>query len=217
MSVTRTALVSLVLAGCRLPHVDPVPRPPGVAEDAVVALTVGCEFDVEDVWMSAMMDTSMRATGVIISERHVLTAAHAVRCPNIPIVHVALADGRRLRTVVERDDAMFGGGTDVARLEIASALNFDLNIPPPALRFNVGSGESETVCAAVIRARGVTWTCGTYTAPSNKVYGMHVDFGDSGAGVYDIYGQLVGIVVRKAVDDSFAVVQPIGPYWLEGT
>jgi hypothetical protein len=187
-------LLLILLVACRLPHIEPAPRMPWQQHASDVRVESSCgEFG-----------NNGSGSGVIISERHVLTAAHVVSCSSLPYVHVTLASGRRLRMIVERDDLMFGSGTDVARLEIASAEWFDVGIAPPALGTLVGG---MTVCLMAGCGRAYPYDRGLVEVPSSP--------GDSGLGVYDWYGRLLGIVVRT--DGHWTRIEPISTYWLEGT
>lgn len=194
----KYAIIALLVA-CRLPHVDPLPRAPDAAEATLVQVDVICQDDWGE-WPGAY------GTGVIISERHVLTAAHVVECPLLPDVRVTLPGGRKVRMVVDRDDRMFGSGRDLARLEIYSAERFGLGIAPPALA-------------------PLTWEGPVYMQrPVSRVYGTLVRStlldvwawpGESGSPVYTEDGLLTGILVRAG--SGYAEIQRISPYWLEGT
>jgi len=118
--------------------------------------------------------------------------------------------------VVERDDAMFGSGTDVARLEIASADRFHLDIAPPALADDSHVGEE--YCVETLHGR----LCGSRDHyHENIVLGAKgVRNGDSGSPVFNDAGRLVGLEVSsgKMTDGTvFFRYVTITPYWLEGT
>ncbi len=104
---------------------------------------------------------------------------------------------------VERDDAMFGSGKDVARLVIATAEYFELHVAPPALGV---AHFGEVVCTPR--------SCGR-VGHTNNIPRLAAIRGDSGTGVYNAYGYLVGLVVRGSLSNT--VFEPVGPYWLEGT
>lgn len=214
----RLALFVLVMVGCvRLPHVEPAPR----SEVAQYLTSVKVEVDCDG--SSAMFWSEGRSgTGVIISERHVLTAQHVVACPAIPNVHVTFAtsDGpKRLRMYVIKEDP----DTDIAKLEIGSAENFHLNVPPPALWEGDGDLGGEGACAWPDRT-----ICGIVTFENNTaIFGMNAEKGDSGAGVYlnglnystgkytTHAGLLFGLVIRKG--DGYTRITRVSPVWLEGT
>lgn len=210
MSDVRKLLpVAMLCIGCmHLPHVDPQPRLPAQANRATVAVEVQCGegWGVDRIervdWTADKF-----GTGVAISERHILTAAHVVSCPVIPNVHVITADGRRLMARVERDDATFGAGRDLAR--IYTLEDMGLGIAPPQL-----SDEFGMVTAYM---RGGRQATGEYSpfVPTDVALGMHTRAGDSGAAVYDERGALIGIVTRSGEDHT--VFEPVDSTWLEGT
>jgi len=194
-------LIALVLCACvRQPHVDPAPRSEVDASRSVVLVESSCGADDEASWGS-----EHRGTGVIISERYVLTAAHVTACPEIPVVHVTFR-GVRWSMHVEREDIR----ADVARLEIATAERFHLDVPPPEL----APIETETVFAHVLGRWGES-SRGSTSETSTLVRHMITIHGDSGAPVYNTAGQLVGLVTAgNGIDTTIA---PVGMTWLEGT
>ncbi len=208
------------MTGCvSLPHVDPLPRNPVIAAGAVVQVYSTCTEedpfntpvdvipghhgpDIE--WMPAHS-----GSGVVVSERHILTADHVVACPVIPVVHVRLGSGRVVRAVVTEEDP----DADVARLEIAYADNFGLGIAPPALAAPRDVAAGDRLCAHA----GGRVACGYYDGPASGfgVYGTHTGPGWSGAGVYTADGRLVGLVIAgSAMLTKFTFV---GAKWLAGT
>lgn len=160
-----------------------------------------------------------QGAGVVISEKHILTAAHVVKCPAIPVVYAATMKGSH-RMSAERDDRMFPHDddrpTDVARLVKYSADWFDISIAPPVIREALGG---ESCCVETLHGR----TCGTINAyHSGVVEGVEVRLGDSGSPIY-CDGALVGIIVKMGkirypnnVTAPMAVFEPITAYWLEG-
>lgn len=185
--------VLALLAACGVPHMDPRPRDNHAQGDSVVEVRSYCgDFE----------GRSSRATGVMISEDRVLTAAHAVGCGDIPYVHVTTLYGRTLRMVVERDDRVFGGGTDVARLTVWGMETFDLAVRPPELAEHY---EGPVIVRFIDEEdNGMLY--------GNTVRGIIPVKGDSGSPVYDPAGRLVGIMLT-----SDGGIQRIGDYWLEGT
>lgn len=214
-------LVFVLLAGCyRIHHIDPQTRQPEAERLATVRIDVTCTsdapfktgepgdphiFDPDIQWIGPRT-----ATGVIVSDRHVITAAHAVYCPDFPGVMVTLQDGRRFRMDVERDDAVYGSGADVARLVIAADDRFFLSLTPPTLGATEPDGY---VVASTLHG----FAPGTFTGVRRGLDGVKTRPGDSGSGVYTMSGQLIGIIVKGALDGSSSTYEPLTPYWLEGT
>lgn len=193
---TKLVLAFMVFGCVRLAHVEPQIRLYHEASDTVVEVESRCGYD----------STFHAGQGVIISERHVLTAAHVVSCPDIPQVWVTLKDGTRHRAVVTRED----NNADIARVELIHAGRFGLDIPPPLLApvpYDVD--ENDYVCL-------YTYTqepqCVLRISPT--LIAIRVSHGTSGAPVYD-NGQLVGLVIRDTY--SATRITLVTPEWLEGT
>jgi hypothetical protein len=215
----KIVLTALLLAACvHLPHVDPQARTPDDAARADVLLDVTCStpnpFVSDDPADPRRFDPGVdwyperSGHGVVVSERHIVTVAHLVTCPTIPYVVATFSDGRRFHVDVIRDDITFGDGTDYARLESASAENFGLGIAPPQLGHFVPGDPA----VAMTRQKP-----GGLMFEKDIVRGMTTVHGDSGAGVYDIYGLLVGLVSKGATDGSYTRIVLARPDWLAGT
>ncbi len=214
----------LVLAACipfwgscaRLQHVDPRPRPSEVAARSTVKLEISCA-DEDTTWIP-----TRTATGVVVSERDVLTAAHAVRCPVLPRIRATFRDGRWFRLLVVRDEGMFGDGRDIARLTLATDEFFDLGVAPPRLGRGV-PGSMATVW---------TWrgpVVGEFLLLKNTI--RHdvpgTESGDSGSGIYNEHGELTGIVITNGTgtvsapggntEHDITGLAPVDASWLEGT
>lgn len=188
-------LFLIPLAACiNLPHVDPQPRTLSDQEKTVVSLEVVCGFNVAG------------GTGVIISERHVLTAYHVTDCPTIPSVRVKMYDGTAHNMVVSKENEK----QDIARLELNHAGRFNLNIAPPQLT-PYYPRENDTVCAWTRRN---TVHCGPRLGP-NAIAGQ-MKPGDSGSPVYD-GGYLAGLVTRNLKEKNVTIMTIVTNDWLEGT
>ena len=216
------ALFLLPLLACApMPHVDPQPRSSFAASFTVARVDVLCsELDPLDPGLSpdegsphqtwpTLVWGGGTGTGVVISERHVLTAAHVVACPVLPFVRVTLSDGRWFHANVERDAGMFGDGTDLARLEISTAETFGVGIAPPVIAPFIWNYAHW--CAYTRHGPA----CGMVADPAVPNFTGITRPGDSGSPVYDERGELVGLVVGgNALTTRIARVTP---YWLEGT
>lgn len=157
--------------------------------------------------------SSRSGSGVIVSQRHVLTAAHLVGCADLPRVNVTFLDARgeerRLRMVVTAEDA----DTDIAKLEIASAEQFGIALDPPVVR---APNPGEHACANLAHADAIA--CGTVASTWTAVRRMETDAVDAGAPVYCDRGTLVGIVVGRGSGggERYAWIAPIEKRWLAG-
>lgn len=190
----RHALLLLVLTSCvHLSHIPPQPRAEEDRERTVALIEASCD--------DGMTWTMYRGTGVVVSERHVLTAAHVVACASLPGVYATI-DGRRWRMVVTREDH------DVARLEIASAEYFHLDVPPPL----IAPVSDDILVAYLLDGQDAA---GIGQPESRWVAHMATHPGDSGAPVYDHEGALVGLVL--AGDGRSTEITPLDQSWLEGT
>lgn len=142
-------------------------------------------------------------SAVIMGPRRLLTANHVVSCDNpfdAQDVHVMLQDGRRMRAVVVRRDVEH----DVAELEPASAATFGAVTPPPMADLAEGSPVCSYTWAPLDH---VEYHCGTVAmrglaAGADTAVTFPVVQGNSGAGVYDAAGNLVGLVTRKVLADG---------------
>jgi hypothetical protein len=195
--VKYLVLLALLTSCVSLAHVAPQAREDKDREQAAVTVLVDCESVASEMHSG---------TGVVISERHVLTAAHTVACPSIPRIVIVLADGTRHAAAVTREDA----NQDIARLEIMHAGRLGLGIAPPKLAPPYVRPGLD-LCAYVSNEPPV---CGVRL--DETLFYSQMEYGDSGAGVY-ARGLLVGLVIRKVpkyLATRFALVDSS---WLEGT
>jgi hypothetical protein len=207
------ALLFSFLAACALPHVDPLPRSIDNEAATVARVNTTCETGAPYLDENIEWYPPRIGTGVVISERHVLTAAHVVNCPDFPGVIITLPGGKWQFMNEQRNDSMFGSGADVSRLVISSADHFHLNIAPPKLGYDA---YGSTYCAVTRHGR----ECGTRDYPKTVIRGMHTIPGDSGAPVYTTQGELAGIVSsggNYTDGEFFTRIVEIDPSWLEGT
>ncbi len=220
--MTKLSLILLVLTSCvSLPHVNSATRSPSAARRATVAIQTGCaESHPLDPGMTPGLPNPHQewptidygghtGTGVVISERHILTAYHVISCPIIPTIHLALPNGKIMRAAVLREDA----DNDLALLEVISADNLELGVPPPIL----GHVNTQEIGAAQWCAQGLMAEehCGTLLSlgMQTATYAGRTRPGDSGSGVYDEEGALVGVVT--AGTRTATKVARVDPTWLE--
>ena len=131
-------------------------------------------------------------TGVLVSAYHVVTAKHVVTCAENEELSVAIntGPGADRQAFVEFEFPNY----DIARLIVKDSLAYfftPITIGPlPTL--------GQQVCEASKVPRD-TWRCGTTQKPDDEgliVFEMITEHGNSGSGLYNAAGQLVGIVVQ---------------------
>lgn len=200
----KLSLLSLTLSACvYAPHMEPQVRSQYAQEYSVVKVESSCGDPLSfnpNPW-----DSSHVGSGVVISERYVLTAAHVTACAELPNVHVTFPDGERFLVTVDREDI----GHDIARLEIFSASNFNRGIRPPTLAI---PSPYDLVCAETGYPKRESH-CGdavTATAATFSSIG-----GNSGSPVYNDNGDLVGLVAASIGEYTRFV--PVTKSWLSGT
>lgn len=214
----KLSFIALTVTACvHLPHVDSKPRTSAGQYAAAVWVETSCAepnpLDPGIHQPLQHMEYPMidwgggRGTGVVISERHILTALHVVQCPLIPTVKVHLADGRTTYALVTREDE----DNDIALLEVASAQNLELYIAPPVL-VQPADFSGRWCARATTGAR-----CGDFMYPQNgrAIFGGVTSKGWSGAGVYDEQGRLTGIVLGG--NGTSTEVGFVDASWLKGT
>lgn len=176
-------LVGLAIATCGCPRARPAAAPAAVPE----VLGAGD--------LAVQMACAVTGSAVALDARHVITAAHVIaQCPDALLV--VYVDGEPRAATIEIVD--FRG--DTARL-LLSAGSVDFTAPPPALapaqpgeRVCLRSGNHRTVRCGVVSSVATGRGGLQHTAPTQK--------GDSGAGLYDTQGRLVGIVVTCDVTEA---------------
>lgn len=189
-------LALLLLVSCvQYVHMEPRPRSYDEQTRSTVELHVRCDGLLHI------------GTGVAISERHVLTAAHVTRCHTIPTVHLTLYNGDRHRAVVTRENRT----QDIAKVEIIHAGSFDLGIAPPLLGVPWDPLANDYVCAhPFAREPHCSWRL------SPNLVSMRLFPGDSGTPIYD-YGLLLGLVIRDNAPKNATTITLVTEDWMEGT
>lgn len=188
---------SVVLGGCshglQVRHRNPDQR----ATMAVHIRTFCLLADPFDI--GAVAYEGGYGSGVMIDNTHVLTANHVVDCPTRPMITVSTWDGREYSMFIEKQ----WGHNDVARLVIAKkgerfySDRRGGDIAPPYLALPPMMGEP--VCSFTAHPKkGVN--CGPLVKDTDEANGdLYIEGmawrGNSGSGVYDAEGRLVGILV----------------------
>lgn len=188
-----TALLwfALVLVSCvHVPRIAPAARLTGQQYDLTVALEAVC---TGRDWI----ETGKLASGVLVDGRHALTAAHILACPFPPVIRMTMANGKSYRMAIEWESP----AKDLARLVIASA--DVLPIVPPIVGEPV---VNDTICVAVaMPSRQLN--CGVIEAVGDSTKGdirssALAERGNSGAGMYNARGELVGISSSMSLDQT---------------
>ncbi len=173
-----TLISAMMVIACRPPSADTTARTPAWQVTEAATLTVLCA------------DGSAKAgSGVLIGPDRMLTAAHVVTCDQgEPLLIQVELHGATTIAGVE----VVSNGADIARLQTADALEFHAVLIGP--RPEVGA----TICVAAGAPQGLTRRCGPVerfeTAPGDIVHAVVTEPGNSGAGVYDDSGRLIGIL-----------------------
>lgn len=178
-----------------MPNIPATTRSHLWQETAIVEVQVSCTehdpFATDDspnnfndiVW------SEKSGSGVILDERHVLTANHVTSCPVIPEVRLGLANGTVRQAMVEKESY----DKDVSELVLASTDNFGFGIAPPSIVPSPAIGEPLCL-ASSLPTRG--WSCGNIEEiKDGRVrFGAISKHGNSGSAVYDVEGHLIGIM-----------------------
>lgn len=149
---------------------------------------------------------SYQGSGVVISKTEILTAAHVIDCAIVePITGMLIPNGSPIEIIAAQPDGIgrrlllvrADVTRDVARLRIADAGEF-YDVPDRAT-FAVVRPE-DRVCVSVGRPMR-DLRCGTvderFGRPADDLsLSFPVEPGNSGSGVYDRRGRLVGIITK---------------------
>ncbi len=164
-------------------------RSPMEMHNATVRIETTCGEDVS--WGS----------GVIVSRDRVVTANHVVQCtplPGLPIfmpptkITIDAGDGVKREAMI---DVQIGDGAkDIARLLLAESTFGDEFYTPVTIGETPQLGD--TVCQTSSVPRW-TYRCGPVQTTDGYIrVEMRTEHGNSGAGLYNNRGQLVGIIVQ---------------------
>lgn len=189
--VSLAITVAMLTCSCSAVARAPADRPTHLEQgSAAVEIDLFC-LKTDPFEASAFDFRRSRGTGVIVDDRHVLTAQHVVRCELPPVVRVTTSTGRTFNARVEKQWI----SRDVARLEIKDDETFNVGSrvqwgTPPASR--------EPVCSATAVPERA-FNCGlmdrdTDSDSDDVKFSAIVKHGNSGSGLYDQHGHLIGIV-----------------------
>lgn len=206
--IPRVALF-VALSGCNCYHMPlaeeaaPKGRPRSVQEreDTAVGITTVC-FDPATgahIW---------GGSGVIVGEKSVLTAYHVVACAGPAMIHVTDRAGLEVLASVER----VAPDADIARIDRVDGA-WIVEAPVLGARPRIG----DVICAVpVVPARGAQ--CGAVdeydSLPGDVRHKAVTVPGNSGGGVYDTQGALVGIVTHYRRDGGGAFSSIGNRRWL---
>lgn len=135
-------------------------------------------------------------SGVVINNRHILTAKHVVsRCPNeLFDIWVLTANNRVVHVSYDK-----ASNDDVVRL--FASYDFATSVPA------VGNPQLGDKVCVVFPRRKWLYTCGSIikTIPNRIVLDIVAEPGDSGSAVFDSKGNVVGIVSAGTDTTTWAV------------
>lgn len=210
-------LLVLFAACAHVPRVPAIARSSQQIEAAVLSVESMCTN--RDPFAGQMPDGIgyIAGSGVIVDDRHALTALHVVDCFAMHAVRVQMANGRRLRMVVDKIDRPH----DLARMVIMSDETFGLGAGVAIGGPIIG----EPACTAVAHPRrqvncgevDVIWPVtrngpATYPVVSFGVTQL-TQRGNSGSGTYQ-NGKLIGVTIALQKDvDGGGMVVPVGGVW----
>lgn len=203
----RCGLLLLALASCNR-WVRPAPKAESIRtpeEQHIFAVKV-------EVACSPFGTSSVKkqvGSGVMVSDWQVLTALHVIDCPTIPTIHV-ISDKGRWRFSPEKE----WRGADIARIQMASGDDLGRNVRPPTLRLQRLPMEEPVYLQAgypdheeiIGESTGYSYGGAGYGGALQGSFSYYVKTrpGNSGSGVYDRFGQLVGIHTMRDGDKGYS-------------
>jgi S1-C subfamily serine protease len=188
LAVTLQVLSLALVSGCCSRPAVQVPRGPAVTQqELAVEITRACAT-------SSGVAVGF-GSGALISESGVLTAGHVVFCPGVSTI------------VVTRPGAMHVAQVHSLDLEGDMAiLVLDSKVPGvPVAKIGPRPKVRDRVCVATARperARPCGMITGYDTLPGDVRHTARTVKGNSGSGVYDLKGRLVGIATHACRDGS---------------
>lgn len=188
-----SALAVSVCGGCYRGAVAARTSPPDPALQAdMAARAVRVDFVCMDPDLTELSPMVLYGSGVVVDSDHVMTAEHVAHCPvGLGRAIVTTADERYVAVKLERASVVL----DVALLVAVTPGEFS-GVPPLSIADEL-PGEGATVCMAAAVPKRVV-NCGVVDRvgdfpPKNLHYTANSTYGNSGGGVYDKVGRLVGI------------------------
>ncbi len=201
-SLARAVLVLIATACCVAPPPAATPdtpstpgtRTPGEQRATTVHVIVWCVDDSEKPKIGLELGYG---SGVMIDEVTVLTAVHVVSCGEhgVPAIRIAFDDGVTVNVGIDVETAL-----DVARLHLLQPVRYVrpalIGYPPHAGASVCHSNaypERNRMCGHVLAYYGFD-----DKTSGNMLHDARTVPGNSGAGMYDEDGALVGIVTKYA-------------------
>lgn len=176
-------LLGLLLAGCTR---DVRGRDPKVALESAVLITTTC--------ITADGVTGWYGSGVIVNDHTVFTAAHIADDPpdSVCVRRATMVNGKTY--LLAQNNSM--PERDIASLTLVKG-TFD---PTYAIVYGPAPAFGERVCSMTAFPRFL-WRCGdvqqTTEPPGDLYHTIVTEGGNSGSGVYDMQGRLVGIITHR--------------------
>lgn len=222
------AIAASLMGGCNLSVVRGKGGHQAAEMANAVGITVWCIYpgvpsvDLTPVWPTA---GPMSGTGVAVGPGAVMTARHVIACDENPLpgvtvdgepwkILVATLDGESHEFVVEKEGA---GPSEDAALLVATG-----GATPFRVWAELGSNPARDaeVCAASVRPNPLLscgpveeWRTGRgWVGNGYFKYRAFGTWGNSGSGVYDADGKLVGILVGGPADHSYTVAYAVSEW-----
>lgn len=224
----KNVTLALILASCaNRTSMKPAVRSAVAQQRAAVVVNVSCTeanlsemgkewfnrdpFNIVITWQPSKV-----GSGVLINDDDVVTAAHVTSCVTIPTVHVTLSNGVRRRMFLVKEDLE----GDVALLRTLANDPFHHGVAPPILGMYEYLADSAVSCSASAWPRRER-KCGESITPSRLAF--QTVSGNSGSGVYDQHGQLIGIISKSFAGSKFGTgamfshtqIAKIPPTWIK--
>ena len=195
------ALAITAVATCGACGIMPATRTPQQQHNASVQITVFCMPVDEDGHPRIDVDSGLPTvsehfgSGTLVSAHEVLTAAHVPHCPegDAEIMAVDVGDGAQHQASVD----VLLPAADIARVHVED----DLGTWFTPLRVGPIPQVGDRVCAASAAPRNMyrCWTAQARRADPGPSADIDLDgwteFGESGSGLFDDSGRLIGVVV----------------------